>query len=112
MDPIQLIVNIALGIASLLGGFVLSAVWSAVKDLQTADKQLCDKVSSIETLVAGNYMRREESIAMHTATTSRFEKVLETISSKLDIISDRLSSKMDKSDCAQLHAHYKRGEEE
>lgn len=49
----QTYVNWALGLASGLVGFLLNSVWQAVKDLQTADRELTKKVSEIEVLVAG-----------------------------------------------------------
>jgi len=56
----QEIYNIVLGLASTLGGWWLKVMWDSLKELQAADKDLVEKVSRIEVLVAGNYVRREE----------------------------------------------------
>lgn len=66
-------------------GFLLNAVWQAVKDLQRADNELTKRVSEIEVLVAGNYVTRQE-----------FDRVVERLFTKLDSIDRKLDSKVDK----------------
>ncbi len=66
-------------------GFLLNAIWTAVKDLQNADRELASKVSSIEVLVAGDYVKKDEYSAMMNA-----------IFAKLDRIEDKLDKKADK----------------
>lgn len=66
-------------------GFLLSAVWQAVKDLQDADKQLTDKVGRIEVLVAGDYVKRET-----------FDRLSDALFTKLDRIENKLDGKVDK----------------
>jgi hypothetical protein len=81
----QSIINwILTGFGALLG-FLLNAVWQAVKDLQVADKDIAEKVGQIEVLVAGNYLRRDD-----------FEHTIEALFKKLDKIEDKLDGKMDK----------------
>lgn len=81
----QTIINWLLAGYGTLIGFLLNAVWQAVKDLQTADKVLSDKVGSIEVLVAGDYIRRDD-----------FERTIEALFKKLDKIEDKLDKKVDK----------------
>jgi hypothetical protein len=81
----QSIINWLLTGFGALIGFLLNAVWQAVKDLQVADKALTDKVGQIEVLVAGNYLRRDD-----------FEHTIEALFKKLDKIEDKLDGKMDK----------------
>ena len=81
----QMIINWLLAGFSALVGFLLNAVWQAVKDLQAADKVLADKVGSIEVLVAGDYLRRDD-----------FTHMIETLFKKLDKIEDKLDKKADK----------------
>jgi CHASE3 domain sensor protein len=81
----QTIVNWMLAGFGGLIGFLLNAVWQAVKDLQTADKELAKKVSEIEVLVAGAYVKKEE---FSTAVTALF--------TKLDRIEDKIDKKVDK----------------
>lgn len=81
----QTIINWLLaGFGSLIG-FLLHSVWQAVKDLQIADKALTEKISNIEVLVAGDYIRRED-----------FERTIEALFKKLDKIEDKLDKKVDK----------------
>lgn len=81
----QTIVNWMLAGFGGLIGFLLNAVWQAVKDLQKADTELTKKVSEIEVLVAGAYVKKEE---FSTAVTALF--------TKLDRIEDKIDKKADK----------------
>jgi len=81
----QTLFNIAVTVSGFLGGWWLKVLWDAVKDLQSADKVLVEKVNSIEILVAGNYM-----------TKSDFDKIGAAIFAKLDKIEDKLDRKVDK----------------
>jgi len=81
----QTLFNIAVTVIGFLGGWWLKVLWDAVKDLQTADKVLVEKVSSIEILVAGNYMSKQD-----------FDKIAAAIFAKLDKIEDKLDRKVDK----------------
>jgi ABC-type transporter Mla subunit MlaD len=56
-----------------------------VKELQKADKELADKVSEIEVLVAGRYMTRDE-----------FNNTLAQVFNKLDTIRDMIAKKADR----------------
>lgn len=81
----QVIINWLFGLFSMLIGFLLRTIWQAVKDLQTADKELTDKVSAIEVLVAGQYVKHID-----------FNRVSDAMFKKLDRIEDKLNDKEDK----------------
>lgn len=81
----QTIINWLLAGFGALIGFILNVVWQAVKDLQTADKQLSEKVGAIEVLVAGAYVRKDE-----------FTVSINNLFDKLDRIEDKLDRKADK----------------
>ena len=81
----QELFNIIVGVAGALGGWWLKVMWEALKDLQTADKELMDKVSKIEVLVAGAYVKRDE-----------FERTIMRLFEKLDHIDAKLDNKADK----------------
>lgn len=81
----QVIINWLLAGFGALIGFLLNAVWQAVKDLQTADTKLAAKVAEIEILVAGDYLRRDD-----------FTHTVEALFKKLDKIEDKLDKKADK----------------
>ncbi len=81
----QTLFNIAGGLVGFLGGWWMKVLHESVRDLQIADKSLADKVSSIEILVAGNYVKRDD-----------FDKSVEAIFRKLDRIEDKLDGKADK----------------
>lgn len=81
----QTIINWLLGGFGGLIGFMLHAIWQAVKDLQAADKALAEKVNEIEILVAGNYMLKTD-----------FASTITAIFNKLDRIEDKIDRKADK----------------
>ena len=66
-------------------GIMLKACWDAVKDLQTADKTLVERVTGVEVLVAGKYVTHDDMDKLSTA-----------IFAKLDRIEDKLDHKVDK----------------
>ena len=81
----QEIFNWLLGGFGALLGFLMKAMWDAVKDLQTSDKDLADKVSKIEVLVAGEYVKKDE-----------FNNVMLRLFEKLDHIENKIDNKADK----------------
>ncbi len=81
----QIIINWLLSGFGALLGFILDAVWHAVKELQEGDKELAAKISEIEVLVAGDYVKKGE-----------FSSVVTALFKKLDHIEDKLDTKKDK----------------
>ena len=81
----QTIINWLLGGFGTLLGFLLNAVWQAVKDLQKTDQALVQKFSELEVLVAGNYVRKEE-----------LQDNIKALFAKLDRIEDKLDRKVDR----------------
>lgn len=67
-----------------LTGFLLHAVWAAVKDLQVADKQLADEMSGIQILVAGDYVKKIEFTELSRALFSKLDRIEEKIDKKAD----------------------------
>ena len=65
-------------------GFLLNSIWQAVKDLQQADKALSDKVASIEVLVAGDYVRKDEFTQMTNALFAKLDRIEDKIERKVD----------------------------
>jgi glutathionyl-hydroquinone reductase len=81
----QQLFNIAVALVGALGGWWMNTMWQSLKDLQKADRELADKVSAIEILVAGEYVKREA-----------FDRAVDRIFEKLDQIDAKLDKKADK----------------
>lgn len=81
--------NILLSLVAFLGGYVLKTFNDSIKTLQQKDSELADKVQSIQVLVAGQYVKRDD-----------MEKLIDKLSialfTKLDKIDSKLDSKADK----------------
>lgn len=77
--------NTAMGALMLLAGWFLRVVWDSVKQLQAEDRELADKVSRIEVLVAGEYVKKED-----------FDRLMMRMFDKLDAIERKIDSKADK----------------
>ena len=82
----QSLLNWVFGLANLILGGFIKAMWDSYKELKRTDKELADKVSAIEVLVAGTYVKRDD-----------FQSVTNQIFNKLDKILDKLDTKVDKS---------------
>ena len=81
----QNLLNWAFGIVNIIIGGFLKAMWDSYKELKKADTALAEKVNSIEVLVAGQYVKRDD-----------FDRVANAIFIKLDKISDKLDQKADR----------------
>ena len=81
----QTLFNIAVGLVGALGGWILNTLWQEIKTMQQTDEKLADKVASIEILVAGQYVKRDDMQVLSAA-----------IFAKLDRIEDKLDGKADK----------------
>lgn len=85
-DGAQTLFNLVVSVAAFFGGYVLNGLKTAIDHLQQVDKELTDKIQSIEVLVAGNYVKRDD-----------MERLSQAIFSKLDRIERKLDGKVDKS---------------
>lgn len=84
-DNYQTFFNLAIVIAGFLGGWVLNSLKSSIEALQKADHDLTTKVQSVEVLVAGQYVKRDD-----------LNELSKAIFNKLDRIEAKLDSKVDK----------------
>jgi len=80
----QTLINWLLGGFGALIGSLLNAVWQGVKDLQSSDKQLVEKVSQIEVLVAGAYVKKDEFLSHMNALFAKLDKIEDKIDKKAD----------------------------
>lgn len=82
---LQTAFNIALGLISGLLGWLLHTLWACITDLQKENKEVVKKISEIEVLVAGDYVKRES-----------FEKTIDALFRKLDEIKNEIGKKADR----------------
>lgn len=80
----QAIFNVVIGLVSAMMGWWLNNVWESLKSLQAADKELADKVASIEVLVAGRYVTREEFSYSLNQVSVKLDRIIEVLNQKAD----------------------------
>jgi hypothetical protein len=89
MSDLQSLFNLLAGVCGAAGGWWLNTVWKSVTELQRQDRELTEKLSRVEVLVAGDYVRKDEFAHRMDVMESRLSK-------KLDHIDDKLEHKADK----------------
>lgn len=80
----QTIINIAIGLAGALGGWVLNNLKSSIDELRKADSVLADKVQHIEVLVAGTYVKRDDMDKLASALFAKLDKIEAKLDGKAD----------------------------
>ena len=80
----QTIINILLGLTAFFGGIWVRGLSDSMKELKTTDAALAEKVQSIELLVAGQYVRREELKAFEDALFKKLDRIESKIDGKAD----------------------------
>lgn len=80
----QTIINLIIAATGGLFGFIMKSLYEAIKELQKADRDLADKVSSIEVLVAGKYVTRDELATAINRIVSQLDRIEEKLQGKAD----------------------------
>jgi hypothetical protein len=75
----QEVINVLLGLLCALLGWLMNELWTAVKDLRTADEELVTRITSIEILVAGQYVTREELDRKFDVLFTKFDDLHQTV---------------------------------
>ena len=80
----QGIINILLSLVAFFGGWWMRVMWATLMELRSADSRLADKVQSIEVLVAGNYVKRDELQELTHALFSKLDRIELKVDKKVD----------------------------
>jgi len=81
--------NVAITLLGGMAGWWMQTMWNNLKDLEKADRSLVDRVAQMDTLVAGQYVKRDHF-------ELRMTQLSEALFSKLDRIEDKIDRKADK----------------
>lgn len=85
LENYQMFFNIAVTLIGFLGGWVLNSLKTSIEALQRADTELTSKVQSIEVLVAGTYVKRDDMDKLGAALFAKLDK----IEAKIDLKADK-----------------------
>lgn len=80
----QTLLNIAFGLVAFFGGIWVRGIADSLKDLKSVDNELATKVQSIELLVAGQYVKRDELTQLGQAIFAKLDKIEAKIDQKAD----------------------------
>ena len=78
MDTGQELFNVIFSVVGILMGWCLKVIWSTMSELRDSDKEMMEKMSRIEVLVAGSYVKRED-----------YQKTMERLFERLDDLAQR-----------------------
>ena len=81
----QTMINAIIGGFAAAVAFIHRVIWEGLRELQKADVDLTAKISEIQLLVAGNYVKKDE-----------LDGVIKALFTKLDKIEDKLDKKVDR----------------
>lgn len=81
----QTMINAIIGGFAAAVAFILRVIWEGLRELQKADVDLTSKISEIQLLVAGSYVKKDE-----------LDGVIKALFTKLDKIEDKLDKKVDR----------------
>lgn len=82
---IQILINAIIGGLAAAGAFIIKIIWEGLRELQRADVELTAKISEMQLLVAGKYVKKDE-----------MDSVIKAMFTKLDRIEDKLDKKADR----------------
>ena len=77
--------NAVFTLSAVAYGWIMSTIWGAVRDMQSADKVLAEKVAAVEILVVGKFVPRRE-----------FTEIMNEVKDGLRRIEDKMDGKADK----------------
>lgn len=79
--------NIALGILAIVNGWILVVIkanQATIESLKTADASLGEKLASIQVLIAGSYLTRDEFRNAMQQQTLSIVKAIEQLDAKVE----------------------------
>jgi hypothetical protein len=89
--PSQDIINLLIAAVGALIGWILKGIWEAINDLKAdhkalreADAELIDKVSKIELLVVGDYVKHDDFKEFGNAIFAKLDKIYDALGKKAD----------------------------
>lgn len=80
----QTFFNISVTLIGFLGGWVLNSLKASIDALHKADADLTIKVQSVEVLVAGSYVKRDDLDKLSAALFAKLDKIDAKLDGKAD----------------------------
>lgn len=83
-ESAQTVFNVLISLSAFLGGWVLNSLTASIRQLQKDDKELAEKLQSIEVLIAGDYVKASTLQATLTALFTKLDRIETKIDGKAD----------------------------
>ena len=80
----QTLINAIIGGFAAAVAFILRVIWEGLRELQKADVDLTAKISEIQLLVAGDYVKKDELDGVITALFTKLDKIEDKLDKKVD----------------------------
>lgn len=75
----QTLINWVIGLGGTVIGIFIKSMLDSIKDLQQSDKEITTRVSSVELLVAGTYVKRDEFLEFCRQVTTKLDDIKDEI---------------------------------
>lgn len=75
MEIDQSIINWILAALGAAIGFVIRAIWQAIRELQNSERRMTDRLHSVQVLVAGEYVKQDEFLRHSEAMFKKLDRI-------------------------------------
>ena len=80
----QTLINYLMGGFGAAISFILKVIWEGLRELQKCDLDITAKISQIQLLVAGEYVKKEDLEKLSTALFNKLDRIELKVDGKMD----------------------------
>lgn len=92
----QTIFNAAVSIGCMLGGWVLKSIRESLNQLSNDQKAINSKMSHMEVLIAGDYVRRDAMDSSIGKLESKIDRLANTVETGFERLHSKVDQKVDR----------------
>ena len=102
IDTMQQILKYALALLSTVFSAILAYFFKAINDLRKSNKELADKISAVEIIVVGDYVKAEEFDKKQASHRLELQAGFDKMFGKVDQLASSMNTVK-----SELHSHIK-----